>query len=276
MKDVFLKAGLTALAAAAAGLLAALHIHTRATVGEPFTPLLAVAVALAAACTAFLFSLTVFARNHRLAQELEMLTHAHARLEAKTRTDHLTGLSNREHFYRMLKSSRRKSEIRSLLIIDADHFKKINDRHGHLVGDKALMKISQALCRAVRANDIVARIGGEEFGIILINADAHETLEVAERIRREVECIEFIASDGSKVPLTVSIGGAAEIGGQPASFLMREADFCLYQAKNRGRNRAVIQPLAQEKHPHDTRQGVAPGETKVLPDCRGTLPAARH
>ena len=99
----------------------------------------------------------------------------------------MTGMLNRESFFAALEGSRRKSDRGALLIIDADHFKKINDNFGHLTGDAALLEIAAAISRAIRVGDILGRIGGEEFGAFLVGASDKEAIRVAERIRREVE-----------------------------------------------------------------------------------------
>ncbi len=97
-----------------------------------------------------------------------------ARLAEKASRDHMTGMLNRESFFAALDGSRRKTDRGVLLIIDADHFKKINDTFGHLAGDDALLDIAAAIGRAVRTSDIVGRIGGEEFGVLLVGASEAE------------------------------------------------------------------------------------------------------
>ena len=119
----------------------------------------------------------------------------------------MTGMLNRESFFAALDGSRRKSDRGALLIIDADHFKTINDSYGHLTGDDALLLIASAIERGVRSGDVLGRIGGEEFGAFLVGATEQEAKRVAERIRREVELIRFRPVDERTVPLTVSIGG---------------------------------------------------------------------
>ena len=107
----------------------------------------------------------------------------------------MTGMLNRESFFAALDGSRRKTDRGALLIIDADHFKKINDSYGHLTGDTALLEIAAAISRAIRAGDMLGRIGGEEFGAFLVGASDQEAIRVAERIRREVELIRFQPAD---------------------------------------------------------------------------------
>jgi diguanylate cyclase (GGDEF)-like protein len=152
----------------------------------------------------------------------------------------MTGMLNRESFFAALDGSRRKSDRGALLIIDADHFKKINDNFGHLTGDDALLLIASAIQRGVRSGDVLGRIGGEEFGGYLVGATEQEAKRVAERIRREVELIRFRPVDERTIPLTVSIGGTVCGEDVSVSDLMRAADRRLYQAKHQGRNLTVL------------------------------------
>ena len=178
---------------------------------------------------------------HRdLARTHAQLAAAHRRLEEKVRRDPMTDMLNREAFFAKLERSKRKTDRGALLIIDADHFKKINDSFGHLTGDKALLEIAGAIKRAVRACDVLGRIGGEEFAAHLVGADDEEAVRVAERIRREVESIRFQPVDGRTLPLTVSIGGTPCRADANVSDLMRAADKRLYEAKGNGRNRAIF------------------------------------
>ena len=178
---------------------------------------------------------------HRdLARAHAELAAAHRRLEEKASRDEMTGMLNRESFFAALEGSRRRANRGALLIIDADHFKKINDSFGHLTGDTALLAIAAAISRAIRSGDILGRIGGEEFGAFLAGATDQEAKRVAERIRREVELIRFQPCDERVVPLTVSIGGTTCAPDATVSDLMRAADKRLYEAKNGGRNLAIF------------------------------------
>lgn len=199
---------------------------------------------VALACSAY-----TFWQKEKLEKAHEALKVAHAELAAthrklaeKARRDDMTGMLNRESFFAVLDSTRQQERRGALLIIDADHFKNINDCHGHLTGDRALLEIVAAIRRGVRSGDILGRIGGEEFAALLTGATDEEALQVAERIRREVEQIRF-RPDERTVPLTVSIGGIDCEPDATVSDLMRVADRRLYEAKRRGRNRAVLQPF---------------------------------
>jgi diguanylate cyclase (GGDEF)-like protein len=180
-------------------------------------------------------------RAHRhLARIHARLVAAHNRLAVKASRDDMTGMLNRENFVAALERSHRQSERGVLLIIDADHFKAINDNFGHLAGDKALTLIAAAIRRGLRDGDIAGRIGGEEFGAFLVDATEKEGQRVADRIRNEVELILFRPVGEWPVLLTVSIGGTACAPGTEVSELMRVADRKLYEAKHRGRNLTII------------------------------------
>jgi len=170
------------------------------------------------------------------------LAEAHDRLAEEARHDGMTGLLNREAFLSALSNTRRRSDGGALLLIDADHFKQINDRHGHQAGDEALVRISEAIRKGVRKEDLVARIGGEEFAVYLAGVDREEAMIVAERVRLGVEAIRFWPSEGKMLPMSVSIGVARIETGMTWSQVMREADRRLYEAKQQGRNRVVFEP----------------------------------
>jgi diguanylate cyclase (GGDEF)-like protein len=155
----------------------------------------------------------------------------------------MTGMLNRENFFAALDGSRRRSDRGALLIIDADHFKRINDSFGHLTGDDALLEIAAAISRGVRNGDVLGRIGGEEFAAYLVGATDQEAKLVAERIRHEVELVRFRPGGERTIPLTVSIGGTACAAEATVSELMRAADRKLYEAKNAGRNLAIFEPV---------------------------------
>lgn len=172
------------------------------------------------------------------------LAGAHASLAEKARRDDMTGMLNRETFLTLLEKSRTQAGSGTLLIIDADNFKQINDNHGHLTGDAALLQLCAAIERKTRVRDIVGRIGGEEFAVFLPGADRAESLQVAERIREEVADVEFRIGPDESIPLSVSIGGAAHRAGTSLSELLREADRKLYEAKRRGRNRVIFADMS--------------------------------
>ena len=162
-------------------------------------------------------------------------------LVVTARTDELTGLSNRraftDDFRRALARTARTGEPLALAVADIDHFKGINDRFGHPVGDEVLHRFAKLLQSSIRAGDVVARLGGEEFAVLFIGADPAAAGGFAERLRAETE--RAFSEDGPAI--TVSIGVANWRSDDPVESVhfMRRADQALYQAKNAGRNQVV-------------------------------------
>ena len=246
MHSVFVKSSLVAVGSTAASLsIVALLVPLLGGSVDGTAWLMSIICPLAISWPASAFT---FRQSERLRRAHDELSATHAELAAthrdlaeRARRDQMTGLLNRESFFAALDSLRRKSDAGALLIIDADHFKKINDGHGHQVGDAALLAISAAICRGLRSRDIVARIGGEEFAAYLEGASPAEAAVVAERVRHEVEMVNFAASGGAGVALTVSIGGTICAPEATLSDLLRAADHRLYAAKRAGRNRVMIE-----------------------------------
>lgn len=160
--------------------------------------------------------------------------------------DPLTGLANRRHFQtiqeRTIEMVARSGESALLLMLDIDHFKKVNDTYGHQAGDQVLRTVGDALANCVRPMDTVARYGGEEFAIILPNCHSAYGAMVAERIRATVEALEISISPTQTLQVTISIGGAfAPEWVRSTGVLWTErADMQLYQAKTQGRNRVCL------------------------------------
>jgi diguanylate cyclase (GGDEF)-like protein len=162
--------------------------------------------------------------------------------------DALTGLYNRRHLDERLGSelaaSQRHGRVLSLLMIDIDHFKRVNDAHGHLAGDEALKMVAFVLRGALRREDVLARYGGEEFVVIARETGLDGARALAERIRRAVERSRC-AWQGAELAVTISIGvtvadGVAEVvPGRTERELVEAADRALYAAKQQGRNRVV-------------------------------------
>ena len=158
--------------------------------------------------------------------------------------DALTGIYNKRYFLEQLKSdfahARRQRTPLSLIACDLDHFKQINDVHGHPAGDYILRELAGVVGRALRADDWFARVGGEEFAIIERGADDARVRALAERVRRLVENHKFVW-EGHRVPVTISLGVATLWGEnfRSADALVRAADEFLYRAKQTGRNRVA-------------------------------------
>ncbi len=158
--------------------------------------------------------------------------------EERAKRDSMTGLYNHQHFMEKIHQNGRRDDG-SLIILDIDHFKHINDSYGHARGDEALIHVVEAVRKAVRANDVVGRIGGEEFAVFLLDANKEEAKKVASRIRKTVEKIDFVPEEGVKAPLTVSVGVAMKHEVDNVVGAMKLADMRMYKAKESGRNRVV-------------------------------------
>ncbi len=196
---------------------------------------------------------------------LANLERSSRRLEQMATHDALTGCANRTLFDAMLRTtleqSRRDGTPASLLMLDLDHFKDVNDRHGHLTGDAVLRACAQALKARLRASDVLARLGGEEFAVVLARSTRADALRVAEDLRQAVAGLDLGAiaatSDGSPWHITVSLGAATLPGGTavaPDEFY-GQADRALYDAKRQGRNRTVHATQAGEASADEPRSG---------------------
>ncbi|KAF0249654.1 MAG: FHA/GGDEF domain-containing protein [bacterium] len=169
----------------------------------------------------------------------------HDKLYQQATRDPLTGLSNRNHFRNELKKfislAVRHSRALSIIMLDIDFFKKINDNYGHDVGDNVLKGVAEVLMRHVRNHDVAARFGGEEFVMMLPETSVGGAVVVAERIRTAIETIDFETS-GCHHQVTISIG-IAEYAGDTTSDgedIIKRADEALYRAKTSGRNRVCV------------------------------------
>ena len=171
----------------------------------------------------------------------QQLKLANARLDILASTDWLTDTLNRRAFTANASALLEPGVDRAgtLLIVDADRFKAINDQFGHNAGDEALQLLATAIQAAVRNHDLVGRLGGEEFGVFLLDADYDTARIAAERIHDAVAQIDF-APAGKRCPLSVSIGGATMIDRSCFAELFRVADQQLYGAKSAGRNRIEL------------------------------------
>ena len=176
-------------------------------------------------------------------QMVSRLKENQAALEQLATTDSLTELANRKQIMtdlaRNMEYHRRYSSEFSILMIDIDYFKKINDGHGHLIGDAVLVQLSLILRKTLRTVDSAGRYGGEEFVVILGKTNIHEGLQTAERIRQEVERHVFTCKDVS-LHITISIGLTAGVADDNESSLLGRVDKALYEAKAAGRNRISL------------------------------------
>lgn len=165
-------------------------------------------------------------------------------------SDSLTSIGNRRYFeargVEEIQRARRHLQPLSLCLMDLDHFKLVNDTYGHSVGDGVLRDIIHVINDALRAEDILARTGGEEFAVLLPHADLKSAAVVAERVRQAVRNATFVTERGEHVLLTLSIGVASvDFDSDTIDQAMEEADAAMYEAKFRGRNQSVVNDHGQ-------------------------------
>lgn len=158
--------------------------------------------------------------------------------------DPLTGALNRRGLHGELGSwlERDRPDL-SVIAIDLDHFKAINDRHGHDTGDRVLQRFSEAVRGGLRSDQLFARMGGEEFAVVMPGTDREAARHLAERLRNQMMRLEFDPPEGRPFRVTISLGIAiGGVAGEPFAELMRRADDALYAAKRKGRNRVEMHP----------------------------------
>ena len=175
------------------------------------------------------------------------LIEAREQLRFRATYDALTGIANRAVVMDALRSelSRQVRDRRpfGVVLLDIDHFKRINDTHGHICGDAVLKEVAQRMKSSVRPYDTVGRYGGEEFLIVVSSSDEQGTMNLAERVRFALES-RPINTDAGEVSVTVSCGVAVSSGkGEDPQSLLRLADEALYRAKQQGRNRSELAPV---------------------------------
>lgn len=178
-----------------------------------------------------------------LSRRLELMERENAALEERVVHDPLTGLANRVLFERVLDRELARAAERggavAVLMVDIDHFKRVNDTHGHAVGDVVLRQLGDVLRKTLRRADLPARLGGEEFGVVLPLAGQVHPEVAGEKLRQAVEH-EVFGDAGEPLRITVSVGCAVAKPGQNGAEVTAEADKALYKAKGGGRNRVVV------------------------------------
>jgi two-component system cell cycle response regulator len=164
-------------------------------------------------------------------------------------TDELTGLYNRRYLFahldELIDRANDGGNCAAVWLFDIDHFKRVNDTHGHAAGDEVLREIAARATNSVRSADLVARIGGEEFAVVMPETDLAVAARAAERLRAAIADRPFAArATGAALPVTVSIGVTvtAPAGGDARDQMLKRADEALYAAKAAGRNRVVTRP----------------------------------
>lgn len=172
--------------------------------------------------------------------QTKLLSAAKEQAETEARVDVLTGLTNRRSFIEsahqfLARANRNTSSELYLLMIDIDHFKKVNDTYGHAAGDAVLIAVAKSLSETIRTIDVVSRLGGEEFAALMENDDPQGTINLSERLRSAIEDL-VIEFEGHQIRITTSIGIAKWTPNDNLDSLMNQADNSLYQAKNFGRN----------------------------------------
>ncbi len=237
---------------------------------EQFGVVLSMFIAISTSLVTNLFALRSQKKSFRLERQLR----------AFADIDELTQLPRRRRVFelgrRILLRAERVGQPFSVLYIDADHFKTVNDRFGHEAGDRALQLIARHIQDSMRPTDVAGRFGGEEFVVLLPSADQHDAARVAERLRKRIE-----EGRQLEVTLTISVGVAQHARGEPIERVIRRADTALLDAKGSGRNRVVIaEPTRDTAAPKDAeaiavadlvREHVgidAANDALAQPDCK--------
>lgn len=252
-KRIALRAGITSLIAVVASF--AIFGLERLVIGVPFDTLDMIEVLLIPIVVAFPIASFIFWQSEKLKRAYDELDRLHDQLEkahlqlvAATEAvgyaeshDRMTGALNRHHFLKVLEMAHRRGERDVFLLIDADDFKRVNKTFGHPKGDELLVKMAVTIANSVRPGDVVGRIGGEEFGVLLKGASAGTAADIAEAIRRSVQEISLDAPNVPTAHLSASIGGAV-LTDHPASVtdVLAHVDRCVFEAKRAGRNRIAF------------------------------------
>jgi diguanylate cyclase len=175
---------------------------------------------------------------------------AETQLQTLAMTDPLTGIHNRRMFFELAEAefrrAKRAGRAMTLLMIDIDHFKIVNDTHGHGVGDLVLRHVADTIGSCLRDEDVFVRYGGEEFGVMMANVSEEIVRQLSERIRLAVERAPYLSASGKTIALSVSVGVCRAVPNATNSLehLLAHADASVYQAKREGRNRVVLPSVA--------------------------------
>ncbi len=169
-------------------------------------------------------------------------------------TDPLTGVHNRRyldtHLDQLLQRARANNKPLSVAFCDIDHFKRLNDTYGHAAGDEVLVEFTRRMIRNLRSHDLVARIGGEEFVVVMPDTPPERARRIGERLRQKVEQEPFVAVGADPIAVTISVGvTTSRVTDTYGVDLIKRADEAMYQAKNTGRNRVVVAPLRRASAP---------------------------
>jgi diguanylate cyclase (GGDEF)-like protein len=195
----------------------------------------AVGLALLVLTAVSLLALRRVAASERLYRE---------ELRRLAQTDELTGIANRRELIaglaRALADSQRTDRELAFALLDIDHFKRVNDTYGHPAGDEVIRNVAHIALSCLRGGDMVGRLGGEEFGLVLLGASVTQAYEVCERVRRSIQSTPVKLADGSEVEITVSLGIARRFPGDSVETLIERADAALYQAKHSGRDQVRL------------------------------------
>ena len=210
--------------------------------------------------------------HRKLALTIRQLEESQRELREQANSDTLTGLPNRRFFDQVankeLSLMKRQKEYFAVLMLDIDHFKSVNDTHGHAAGDEVLVQVAHTLSKTIREEDMVARTGGEEFVVASPYTNRLAAIVLAERLRKAVEALE-IQFEGNLIPVTISIGIALQPqDGDNIEEIMAAADERLYTAKQNGRNRFCASDKKHEDREVDVNM--------VCPKLDEALAMIRH
>jgi diguanylate cyclase (GGDEF)-like protein len=187
--------------------------------------------------------------TQQVAEKTQALEDARANAELEAGTDSLTNLFNRRAFNEMvptaIKSAVRSSLTAPIILIDIDHFKLVNDNHGHETGDRVLAAVADTLSQSMRENDILARVGGEEFAIFSSSNSQIGMYSFCERIREAVEKLSVEIEPGKPINLTISLGVDSTEQPLELRIMLQRADAVLYLSKQGGRNQTTQSQVTQ-------------------------------